>query len=191
MRVVIALGLVMLAFVSAGCGGEKTEGMPESDEIIPARIGLGSGEKTELVPKPDEIILAGIHFGLPGFPPEPLSPGDPMGRPVITKILEWLSNSPRVKGDISAIGREPKLVLELRDRSPAVIRAAYNCVVTRRDDEVIEEDCRLAQGEVVFDPGGGREPMRLNSPELATWLRDGWEKDFAWDPSLETEGPGK
>lgn len=113
-----------------------------------------------------------------GRPPEALDASDPADRPTMAKVVGWIRTARVVDGATAGKPqRVTRLVVELKDGRSLTFQPAVDCTSEQWSDGSATH-CTGAVGELFLDPGAGQAQLRLLAPELAGWLRAGWERDL-------------
>jgi len=139
------------------------------------------------VPAADQVVSALVQLGRPGLVkevPAPLRSSRWWDRRVISRLVSWLRTS-EVVGPGKAepfLCRPMGLTLQLTDGSVVQVMGACDCF-EQRTPEVVKVHCNRAEGQLIFEPLDGSQPLRLRAPKLYNWLEGGdWRRDVRMVP---------
>jgi hypothetical protein len=104
---------------------------------------------------------------------------DSKSKEVVTKIIAWL-NSSKVVGEATnefvSFGSNPtELRLKLRNNTFILIEDAVDGVSTKLDNGIQVQSIPVRDQVTLVQ--SGKKAIRINSPELKTWIQKGWSEE--------------
>lgn len=116
--------------------------------------------------------------GLPGTKGSPLYLNTVQsGKTIITKIVGWISSSIVVGGqtEYGKHGYPMGINLKMNDGKFITVEPAYNCTSKINSDGSGSTTCAPVKGELVISRDSKK--IRVKSPELSEWIKDGWKQE--------------